>query len=108
MEGQPDCWDSVGVAAGPQPERFSSGDYLYIYNIDTGWPYQPNSLGRYSIGWEILDGQNPTKIVARAQEALLIPQSPWEVCPEDPVVVFFHWNQTDSKNLSYALTIMEW
>ena len=95
MEGRPGCWDSVGVAAGPQPERLSSGDYLYIYNIDTGWPYQPNPLGRCSVGWAILDGHDPTIIVARAQEPLLVPQLAWEVCPEGrsdtcqvPAVVF--------------------
>ena len=38
MAGRPGCWDAAGVAAGPQPERLSTGDYLYIYNIDTGFP----------------------------------------------------------------------
>lgn len=37
-----DCWDAGGVAAGPQPERLSSGDWLYIYNI--GAPPPPLHL----------------------------------------------------------------
>ena len=38
MVGRKECWDEA-VAAGPQPERLSTGDYLMIYNIDTGFPY---------------------------------------------------------------------
>ena len=37
MTGRKECWDEA-VAAGPQPERLSTGDYLIIYNIDTGFP----------------------------------------------------------------------
>ena len=35
MQGRPGCWDACGAIAGPQPERLSSGDYLFVYNIDT-------------------------------------------------------------------------
>ena len=95
MAGRPGCWDVNGVAAGPQPERLSSGDYLYVYNIDTGFPYHPNPLGRCAIGWAILDGADPTQIVARSTDALLRPTLPWEQCPggkgrscQEPMVVF--------------------
>lgn len=96
MTGRPDCWDSSGVAAGPQPERLSTGDYLYIYNIDTGFPYQPNPLGRCAIGWAILDKDDPSKIVARSDDVLIKPELPWETCENDgkgyecqePMVVF--------------------
>ena len=96
MSGRPECWDSKGVAAGPQPERLSNGDYLYIYNIDTGYPYKPNPLGRCAIGWAILDGKDPSVIVARSTEALLTASLPWETCEEsgrgvacqEPEVVF--------------------
>eukprot|EP01052_Picozoa_sp_SAG31_P035446 SAG31_NODE_4279_length_3383_cov_4.832521_3_plen_110_part_00 len=54
MSNRPGCWDAKGVAAGPQPERLSNGDYLYVYNIDTGFPYHPSYLGRCAIGWAIL------------------------------------------------------
>jgi hypothetical protein len=33
MSGRPGMWDASGVAAGPQPERLSTGDYLLLYNI---------------------------------------------------------------------------
>lgn len=93
MAGRPACWDKA-IAAGPPPVRLSTGDYLYIYNIDTGYPYHPNPLGRCSIGWAILDGEDPTRIVARAPGPLLTPNLPWEQCePEgytcqQPMVVF--------------------
>ena len=95
MTGRPGCWDAAGVAAGPQPERLSNGDYLYVYNIDTGFPYKPNPLGRCAIGWAILDGDDPTQIIARSTDALIRPSLPWEQCPEgkgrvcqEPMVVF--------------------
>lgn len=99
MKGRPKCWDASGIAAGPQPERLSqTGDYLLIYNIDTGYPYHPSPLGRCAIGWAILDGEDPTKIVARSRKPLLIATRPWETCPQQegrhdpncqvPMVVF--------------------
>ena len=67
----------------------------YIYNIDTGFPYKPNYLGRCAIGWAILDRDDPTKIVARSEDALLTATMAWETCPEgkgrvcqEPMVVF--------------------
>ena len=80
MAGRPSCWDKDGVASGAQPERLSNGDYLYFYNIDTGFPYKPNPLGRCAIGWAILDGNDPTTIVARSEDALLVASEPWETC----------------------------
>lgn len=96
MNGRPGCWDAKGVAAGPQPERLSNGDYLYIYNIDTGFPYHPNPLGRCAIGWAILDRDDPTLIVARSNGPILTADLPWEQCPgqqksyscQEPMVVF--------------------
>ena len=84
------------VAAGPQPERLSSGDWLLLYNIDTGFPYHPNPLGRCAVGWAILDGADPSRIVARAENVLLIPELPYETCAasgqgetcQQPMVVF--------------------
>jgi predicted GH43/DUF377 family glycosyl hydrolase len=72
MAGRPGEWDASGVASGPQPERLSTGDYLMLYNIDTGFPYHPNPLGRCAVGWVVLDGADPARIVARAEEPLLV------------------------------------
>ena len=101
MRGRRGCWDEAGVAAGPQPERLSSGDFLYVYNIDTGFPYQPNPpgtpyLGRCALGWAVLDGDDPSRVVARSAAPLLTADLAWENCvPEgkgrtcqEPHVVF--------------------
>ena len=80
MAGRPGMWDASGVAAGPQVERLSSGDYLFLYNIDTGFPLKPGPLGRCSVGWAILDGGDPSKIIARAAAPLLTPVMAWETC----------------------------
>ncbi len=94
MKGREGCWDAPGVAAGPQPERLSTGDFLYIYNVDTGYPYHPNPVGRCAIGWAILDGEDPTRIVARSDSPLLTAVFPWEQCPvknstcQETMVVF--------------------
>jgi predicted GH43/DUF377 family glycosyl hydrolase len=99
MQGRPGQWDASGVASGPQPERLSTGDYLFVYNIDTGFPYKPSPLGRCSVGWAILDGSDPSRIIARADSPLLTPVLPWETCGgeankgpypkcQEPLVVF--------------------
>ena len=80
MSGRPNMWDSAGVAAGAQPLPLQNGDYLFIYNIDTGFPYHPSPLGRCAIGWAILNGTDPSQIIARASEPLLTAVFPWETC----------------------------
>ena len=94
MNPRPGCWDQAGVAAGPQPERLSTGDYLYVYNIDTGFPYHPNPLGRCATGWAILDGADPSRIIGRSTGPLMTATLPWEQCPhkgytcQETMVVF--------------------
>jgi predicted GH43/DUF377 family glycosyl hydrolase len=86
MAGRPGCWDMHGVASGPQPERLSTGDYLYIYNIDTRSYSLP--LGRCAVGWAILDGNNPRKIIARSDKPLLAAALPFEIKGQTPLVIF--------------------
>jgi predicted GH43/DUF377 family glycosyl hydrolase len=93
MLSRPLCWDHYGVAPAGQPSRLSNGNYLFIYNIDTGFPYHPNPLGRCAVGWAILDGNNPSSIIARSEEPLLVPVLPYETCVnfepcQQPMVVF--------------------
>ena len=90
MLSRPDCWDKFGVAPWPQPSRLATGDYLMIYNFGTGFPFHPNPLRRCAIGWVVLDGADPTIIVARSEVPLLI--APYETCKQPecqvPMVVF--------------------
>lgn len=96
MSGRKDCWDQAGVAAGAQPEKLSDGNYFMTYNIDTGYPYHPQRLGRCAMGWAVLNGSDPSQIVARSDDALLIASLPWETCAstgkgytcQEPMVIF--------------------
>lgn len=88
QRGRPyDVFDWRGLAAGPSPVRLSDGNYLYFYSIDNMWNCQsascnrcglncsdpsilkgcPNCLdGRCALGWMILDGSNPLRVLQRA------------------------------------------
>lgn len=80
MSGRPGMWDAPGVAPAGQPALLSTGDYLFLYNVDTGFPYHPNPLGRCAVGWAVLDGADPSRVVARSEAPLLVPVLPWETC----------------------------
>lgn len=72
---------ACGAIAGPQPERLSTGDYLFIYNIDTeaaGKGNDTKPLGRCTIGWAVLNGTDPRQVVARSSTAIVTPTEPWE------------------------------
>merc|ERR1711976_950114 len=63
------------VEAGPPPMKLSTGDYVFFFNswsdniADPNW-YQPS--------WAILDGKDPTKIIAQSPEPLISPsEEPW-------------------------------
>lgn len=78
MQGRPGCWDARGVGAGPQALPLSTGDYLYVYNVDRFQYDLP--LGRCSTGWAILDRDDPTRVIARSVEPLITAVLPWEQC----------------------------
>lgn len=69
------------VEGGPPPLRLSDGNLLYIYNsARKGFPSpKPGYDLQYNVGWLILDGKNPTKILQRSEDPLLSPVLPWEI-----------------------------
>jgi len=75
-----DNFDSVLVEAGPMPMRLSDGNYLFLYNsARSGYPSnKPNWNLQYNVGWVILDGNDPSKILQRAEQPLLSPELDWE------------------------------
>lgn len=75
MAKRQECWDAGGVVAGPQLERLSNGDWLYIYNIDR----RSYTLPLCAVGWAILDKDDPSTIVARSDEPLLASILPFEL-----------------------------
>jgi len=73
-------FDSMLVEAGPMPLLLSNGHYLFLYNSGRhGYPSKkPDWDVQYNVGWVILDGQDPTKILARSSEPILSPELAWE------------------------------
>jgi predicted GH43/DUF377 family glycosyl hydrolase len=45
-------------------------------------------LGRCTIGWAILDGADPSQVVARSPTALITATLPWEKFGQTPYVIF--------------------
>ncbi|CAF1007533.1 unnamed protein product [Didymodactylos carnosus] len=78
-----DRFDSELVEAGPEPQRLSDGNYLFLYNSarQTTIPNpKPGWRLEYNLGWVILDGQNPLNILARSDEPIFSPDKDWEKC----------------------------
>jgi len=98
MPVRPDSFDSTLVEAGPMPLLLSDGNYLFIYNsARSGYPSaKPGYQLQYNVGWAVLDGNDPTKILARSKDPLMSPELSWEVGADSltPNVVFVEgWEQ---------------
>jgi beta-1,2-mannosidase len=65
-------FDSQLVESGPPPLLLSTGDYLFLHN-------SANTSLAYHVSWAILDGQDPTNVLARASQPLLSPTLPWQI-----------------------------
>ncbi len=102
-----DSFDSALVEAGPQTLKLSDKNYLFLYNsgrhTNISNP-KPRWDIQYNLGWAILDGEDPTQVLARAEEPLLSPELDWERCDNSsgiwatrgltPTVVFIEgWKQ---------------
>merc|ERR1712217_147244 len=63
------------VEAGPPPMRLSTGDYVFFFN---SWSDKISDPNWYQPSWAILDGKDPTKILAQSPEPLISPsEEPW-------------------------------
>lgn len=72
----------IKLEAGTHPVQLSTGDWLHFYAAATpGWV--PN--GNYTAGYIILDKDDPSKIIQRSHEHIMIPTYPYEtLCNGDP------------------------
>jgi predicted GH43/DUF377 family glycosyl hydrolase len=102
-------FDSELVEAGPEPLKLSDKNYLFLYNSarrtnitnpKPGWALE------YNLGWTILNGENPTEILARSDQPIFSPELNWEKCDNTsaewaqrgltPLVIFVEgWKKTD-------------
>lgn len=65
-------WDSFVRGAGPPPVKTKAGWLLFYHAIDKREP------GRYKLGALLLDLHNPTRVLHRAQTAVLSPDATYE------------------------------
>ncbi|CAF1081612.1 unnamed protein product [Adineta steineri] len=85
IEIRSDYFDSELVEPGPEPQRLSDGNYLFLYNSARRLPlpnnhFKPDWDREYNLGWVIMDGNDPTKILARSDRPVLAPELDWERC----------------------------
>jgi predicted GH43/DUF377 family glycosyl hydrolase len=72
-----DHFDSQLVESGPPPMMLENGNYLFFYNSAMlNWPTDLKTS--YNVGWVILDGADPTTIIARSEVPLMSPVEAWE------------------------------
>jgi predicted GH43/DUF377 family glycosyl hydrolase len=108
LRTRPESFDSELVEAGPEPLKLSDNNYLFLYNSarranianpKPGWALE------YNLGWTILNGDNPTEILARSDEPIFSPELDWEKCDNTsaewaqlgltPLVIFVEgWKKT--------------
>merc|ERR1719499_37525 len=96
MSNSSNYFDRDGVESGPPPIRLQNGNYLMLYNgytikdidrFDFSWcnlsRYEgliPRRDKQYQIGWVVLDGNDPSKIVERSEEPVISPMYDFENC----------------------------
>eukprot|EP01121_Diplochlamys_sp_Union-15-3_P004032 TRINITY_DN13_c0_g1_i1.p2 TRINITY_DN13_c0_g1~~TRINITY_DN13_c0_g1_i1.p2 ORF type:complete len:344 (-),score=69.43 TRINITY_DN13_c0_g1_i1:93-1124(-) len=67
--------NEIKLEAGTPPVKLSTGDYLHFYAAATpGWV----AHGNYTAGYIILSGEDPTKILQRSTEHIMVPLLPYE------------------------------
>ncbi len=78
---RPDHFDSMLVESGPPPLPLTDGNYIFFYNsARRGFPSPKAGYSyQYNVGYLILNGTDPTKIIQRSSTPLLSPQLPWEM-----------------------------
>jgi len=57
------AWGNPNVEAGPPPMLLSDGNYVFFHN---SWGGKGVPQPGYQPAWVILDGKDPTKIIARS------------------------------------------
>jgi predicted GH43/DUF377 family glycosyl hydrolase len=80
LASRPGSFDSQVVEPGPAPIITPQGIFL-IYN-------GADDKLVYSTGWVLFDKNDPTKVLARADEPIFAPEKEWEKVGQVPNVVF--------------------
>lgn len=67
---RPGYWDSARIGAGCSPIKTAKG-WLVIY-------HGANAVHRYCLGAILLDLQDPTKVIARSEQPIMVPEADYE------------------------------
>lgn len=83
MARGPDWWQDKKIGAGPCPIETSEGWLLFYHGV-------ANSCNGfvYSTGAALLDLEQPWKVLYRTDQAILMPEAPYEIAGFVPNVVF--------------------
>jgi beta-1,2-mannosidase len=77
---RPGRFDSRVVEPGPPPVLTPEGILLIYNGADDGLVYRT--------GWALFDGKDPTRVLARSDTPIFVPERPWEIAGQVPNVVF--------------------
>ncbi len=80
MDPRPGCYDESRLGAGGPPIETDLG-WLVIY-------HGADHDNIYSLGVALLDRDDPSKVLNRPKEPVLIPEEPWELAGDVPNIVF--------------------
>lgn len=78
-------FDSELVESGPEPIKLSDGNYLFLYNSARKTSLtspKPNWNLEYNLGFVVLSGKDPTKVIYRSNDPIMSPELPWERCDD--------------------------
>jgi len=89
LASRPKMFDSQVVEPGPAPVFTENGIFL-IYN-------GADDSNVYRTGWVLFDKNDPTKVVARAEQPIFEPVHDWEKAGQVPNVVFVEGLVEDGK-----------
>jgi predicted GH43/DUF377 family glycosyl hydrolase len=84
-------WESLKVGSGPPPIRVDEGWLLIHHGVSgeiSDEPFVPQTKVFYSAGAMILDAADPSQVVCRTSEPLLVPELPDELVGTVANVVF--------------------
>jgi predicted GH43/DUF377 family glycosyl hydrolase len=77
---RPGRFDSRVVEPGPPPVLTPEGILLVYNGADDRLVYRT--------GWALFDGKDPTRLLARSDTPIFVPERPWELVGQVPNVVF--------------------
>lgn len=87
-----DSWDSARVGAGAAPIKTDKG-WLEIY-------HGANKQHQYCLGAFLLDLNDPTKVIARTEEPIMVPTEPYELSGFFGNVVFTNGHVIDGDTVT--------